>query len=156
MQRLTLMRHAEAEQNASKGDFNRALTASGQAAARIVGEHLAARGLVPDLALVSNARRAVQTWEAAQPAFPTARLELVPELYNAPAKTLLAAAKRADAGHVMLVAHNPGLQVLALELVVRARAVKQAGLALQTFPPATAAVFRFEDDAVLFETLITG
>jgi len=156
MQRLILLRHAEAEQSHSGGDFNRALTASGLAAARAIGEHLAARGLVPDLALVSTAKRTVQTWEAAQPAFPAARLELVPELYNAPAKILLAAAKRADAAHVMVLAHNPGLQVLALELTVRAGAVKQATLGLHSFPPATAAAFRFENDAVMFETLITG
>lgn len=155
MQRLILLRHAEAVQHAGGGDIHRALTARGHADARAVGEALAARGFAPDLALVSSARRAAQTWEEAGAAFPAARLQLSPGLYNAPSETLLDAAREVDAATVLVLAHNPGLQVLVLELIVRADALGQAGPDARQFPPAAAAVFSFTDGgAPVFEALI--
>jgi phosphohistidine phosphatase len=152
MQRLILLRHAEAEQNGAGGDVHRALTARGHADARAAGQALAARGFVPGLALVSSARRAVETWEAAAPAFPAARMRLEARLYNDSAEGLFAAARAAGADAVLLVAHNPGLQMLALELAVRAGA---PGLAdARQFPPAAAAVFGFAGGAPRFEALI--
>lgn len=156
MRRLILLRHAEAEQHAGGGDFHRRLTPHGQAGARAVGEALAARGFIPDLALVSGARRAFETWETARAAFPGARDQVDPHLYDAGARALLAAARAApEAGTVMVVAHNPGLQILALELAAEADALGRAGADLHHFPPATAAVFSFEDGAPVFEALIS-
>lgn len=152
MQRLILLRHAEAEQHAAGGDFHRALTARGRGDARAVGEALAVRGFAPDLVLVSSARRAVQTWEEARPALPAASVELDAGLYNAGSRALLAAAQAAEAQTaqaqtVLVVAHNPGLQILALELAAEAGAVGAAGLDLHRFAPATAAVFSFASGA---------
>jgi phosphohistidine phosphatase len=102
---------------------------------------LAARGFVPDLALVSTAVRALETWEAAAPAFPLARLELSAELYNADPDVLFAAAEAADADSVMLVAHNPGMHQLVIDLAGRADALDRIG---RGFATAAAAVFAFE------------
>jgi phosphohistidine phosphatase len=152
MRRLILLRHAEAESEAVGGDFHRGLTERGRLDARQAGTVLAARGMVPDLALVSTARRAIETWEAAAPAFPQAQLSLDPELYNAEAAELMAAVLAAEADTLMIVAHNPGLQVLSIELLTRAGARGQADLRL--FAPATAAVFAFEGVAPRFEAVI--
>lgn len=152
MQRLILLRHAEAENNASGGDIHRALTARGRADARRIGEALAAQGFSPALAVVSSARRAVETWEEAGPAFQGARMQLDPVLYNADPSELFGAANAADAEVVMIVAHNPGLHELVVDLLGRAGAFGQARSA--SFAPATAAVFDFDGRKPRFQAML--
>lgn len=151
--RLILFRHGKAESRARSGeDFDRALTERGRNDSRRMGERLAAAGLAPDLALVSSAVRALETWQAAAPAFPQARLDLRKDLYNAPPDVLLEAARDAGAESVALIAHNPGLEVLAAELMGMAEG--DAGLAAAArrgFSPASAAVFRIEGSRVVCE-----
>jgi phosphohistidine phosphatase len=60
--RLVVMRHAKAEATAPT-DHERALAARGRADAEDAGRWLRAQGVLPDAALVSDARRTVQTWE---------------------------------------------------------------------------------------------
>ena len=75
MQRLILLRHGKAESTAATGgDFERGLTESGRREAALIGHALARTGCTPDLVLVSTARRAMETWEAAQASFPKARM----------------------------------------------------------------------------------
>jgi phosphohistidine phosphatase len=61
---LILIRHAKAEVGAV--DRDRPLSARGQSDAAAVGRLLAQTGIVPDLAVVSPARRARQTWDGVQ------------------------------------------------------------------------------------------
>ena len=76
LQRLILLRHGKAESVAeSGGDFERGLTERGRRDAALIGRVLADAGITPDLALVSAARRARETWDEASPAFPHARCE---------------------------------------------------------------------------------
>lgn len=131
---LILFRHAEAEGRASSGrDFDRALTARGVADAATTGEALAAAGLHPDVALVSTARRAQQTWEEAAKALTGAGLRSMRPLYNASATVLYEAAQAAGAMSVIVVAHNPGLA----EAVAGLGGAEILG---SGFPPASAAV----------------
>ena len=119
MQRLILFRHAKAERTSPTGeDYDRPLAARGREDALLMGRVLADAGHKPDLALVSSARRTIQTWEAAATSFPAARVDLVRELFLADAEALLAAAERAGqrGETLMLLAHNPGLHDLALQL----------------------------------------
>ena len=60
---LVLMRHGKAEADGAT-DADRRLSEKGEADARAAGAWLAARGVEPDLALVSAAVRTTQTWEA--------------------------------------------------------------------------------------------
>jgi uncharacterized protein (DUF952 family)/phosphohistidine phosphatase SixA len=152
MQRLILLRHAEAEISASGGDFNRSLTARGQRAALAAGQAMAAADLVPDLVLLSPSARTVETWDAVAQALPPVRVQTDPELYHADAEGLLAAAESADGDCVMLVAHNPGLHQLALELTgIR----DSSGMArLRTFGPASASSFRMDGASARFEVAI--
>lgn len=148
MNRLILFRHAKAESDAASGeDFDRALAPRGRREASAMGAQLAALGLAPELALVSPALRTRQTWEIAAEALPAAELRLEPALYNAEAATIrrLAEAAAGGRGAVVVVAHNPGLQELALRLMLEAEAPAAALARVRhKFPPAALAVFRFD------------
>ena len=137
MAQLILLRHAKAESVSSTGrDFDRGLTERGHRDAAIMGRVLAQAGYVPDRVLVSSARRALETWEGAAPAFPAAQAEEDRALYLATREQLEEAAREGLAsGSVMIIGHNPGLHELALML---------AGAGpdrLDSFPTAAAAVF---------------
>ena len=70
MRRLLLLRHGKADRHSAGGDRERPLTRRGLEDARRVGEHLAQRGLIPQLAVASNAKRARQTLEQALDSLP--------------------------------------------------------------------------------------
>ena len=61
--RLVIVRHAKAEAQGPT-DHERRLADRGRADARAGGAWLAATGIRPDLALVSSARRALETYDA--------------------------------------------------------------------------------------------
>jgi phosphohistidine phosphatase len=159
MQRLILFRHGEALARAPSGrDIDRALTPAGEAAASRIAATLAAAGMIPDIALVSNARRTTETWACARPEFPLARMEVIPDLYNASAEAILKHAAARPEAAVMVVGHNPGLQGLALDLLrLQGASPVQIARLEARFPPATAAVFSFEDDdRPVFESVLMG
>ena len=137
MAHLILLRHAKAESVSNSGrDFDRGLTERGHRDAAIMGRVLAQAGYAPDLAMVSTARRAQETWENAAPSFPGAKLELNRSLYLASRELLAQAAEEGlAAGRLMIVGHNPGLHELALMLMGAGRDD------LDSFPTAAAAVF---------------
>jgi phosphohistidine phosphatase len=145
MDRLILFRHGKAEPDSESGeDFDRRLAPRGVAESAETGEALARLGLVPDVALVSPAARARETWAAAEAAFPKAELRLDPELYNADSGAVRQAAEAAGRGcrTLMVVGHNPGLQELTVRLLKEGSA--DPGLiarAQRQFPTAAAAVF---------------
>jgi phosphohistidine phosphatase len=145
MERLILMRHGDAESPApGLDDAERALTAEGRAESRAVGRALADAGFEPDLALVSAARRAAQTWDAAAEAFPGARARLDGSLYAATSTRLAAAVREAaaDGRTLMLVGHNPGIHQLAVHLARQAGAsARQVRPLYDRFPTGSAAVF---------------
>ena len=75
-------------------------------------------GLLPDLVLVSSARRTLQTLAALEPWDDPPQIEPLDALYLAPAADLLEAIHHAapTARCVLLVGHNPGLHDLAMML----------------------------------------
>ncbi|MGH7027784.1 SixA phosphatase family protein [Brevundimonas sp.] len=144
MQRLILMRHAKAEKTAPGGDIDRPLSKHGRDDALAMGRALAERGLRPDMALVSSARRTHQTWDAVSESMGDVEAHLLPALYNASADTLRRAIEAAEdeAGCLLLVAHNPGVHQLAVEYLIESAASpsvldKMSG----GFPTGAAAVF---------------
>jgi phosphohistidine phosphatase len=156
MQRLILLRHGEAEANSTSGrDLDRALTGGGVAAVSRAAKALAAAKAIPDLALVSAARRTRETWQAAQPSFPLSKVLFKSEIYNADVSALLAMAAESDARTVMIVGHNPAIQGLALDLLARQGADAALTARVEArFPPATAAVFSFDDGQPELEALL--
>ena len=156
MDRLILFRHGEAERPSAAGrDFDRTLDALGRTETRAVAAELARRGLIPDLALVSAAQRTRETWAEMAAVFPNAEVEFDMALYNADSEALLAAARAADPSTVILIAHNPGIHLLAAYLAQSAEAEFRKRLD-RGFPTGGAAAFRFkpsgkaECEAVVF------
>ncbi|HVY15660.1 MAG TPA: histidine phosphatase family protein [Rhodopila sp.] len=120
MRQLLLLRHAKSSwDDASISDRDRPLNARGRKAA--VAMRLAMRdlGLLPDVVLLSPARRTIETLEALEPWDETPLIEPMESLYLADPTRLLAALHGVaeTARSVMLVAHNPGLHDLAMMLV---------------------------------------
>lgn len=139
MDRLILLRHGKAEADAPTGqDFDRALTSRGRRDVAIIAQKLAEAGYAPDLALVSPAARAKETWEEAAPYFPDAQVEWAPALYHIDPQGILDLAMGQTPGAVMIVGHNPGLGELAAFLAREARHGEMI-----SFPTAAAAIVDF-------------
>ena len=125
--RITLIRHAEAGDDAPRDDA-RALTARGRQDARRMGRGLARRGVTFSLIVTSPLVRAVQTAEivAAQVGYRERVLvtdALVPEAPVSQVVSFLAslAGTPEATPSVALVAHEPILSALAAELTRRPR-----------------------------------
>jgi phosphohistidine phosphatase len=141
MPRLLLVRHAEAVQHAPQGDRERPLTARGYADAARLGAYFRACGLIPDLALVSPARRARDTLDAILQELPQRPVSWESEasLYNADVNTLLDLLGRTEdlVKTVLVVGHNPGVSEFARFLVSQESALPRH------FPAPCLAVIRF-------------
>jgi phosphohistidine phosphatase len=145
---LILLRHGEAEKAAPSGrDTDRELTEKGRADAKAAGAALAERGLSPDVALVSTAIRAQETWEHAALSLADVEVELDAGLYNASDDRILAAAEGAEAESVIVVAHNPGMAELVDALArISADSAAARRFADVGFPPGAVAVFSRTDE----------
>jgi len=145
MQRLILMRHAEAERASGSGrDRDRDLSARGRSDAALMGRALAARGVRPDLALVSPANRTQQTWDLVHDAMGDVQVRGDEPLYNGSADTLRRAVEGVEdeAGCLLVVAHNPGVHLLAVEYLVESAASPSVLDRMSGgFPPGAAALF---------------
>ena len=116
MARIILLRHGKAEMpSIDCSDFDRPLNARGTQNAAAIGKFLASHKLLPELVLVSPARRTLQTcdqvnqeWQDRIP------VRLVDSLYEASAQTVLSAIfdNAGDCRSVMVIGHNPSLVVL--------------------------------------------
>lgn len=154
--RLILLRHGKAEQRSASGhDFDRALTERGRTECRRTGARLAEAGFTIELALVSAAVRARQTWDEAGLAFREAMVEHRRDLYQASAGELLEEAGASGVANVAVVGHNPSIHALAYELAARGKADPVLERRLhEGFPTAAAAVFRFEGGAAFCEAVM--
>jgi phosphohistidine phosphatase len=120
MRRLLLLRHAKTERpEPGERDRDRRLTKRGRDDAPLIGAYMARHGLVPDLALVSPATRAEETWALVAKTLPTAPKVMEEEgIYNAGRDKLIGIIRKARDAHVLLVVgHNPGLHELAVSLI---------------------------------------
>jgi phosphohistidine phosphatase len=120
MRRLMLLRHAKTERaQPGERDRDRKLTKRGRNDAPIIGAYMAHHGLVPDLALVSPAIRARETWALLSDCFPKKPKAVSEErIYNAePQKLMDLVAETERAKSLVLVGHNPGLHDLAVQLI---------------------------------------
>lgn len=119
MRRLMLLRHAKTERaEPSERDRDRKLTKRGRGDAPVIGAYMAHHDLVPDLALVSPAERARETWSLVAAAFDkTPRTEIDDRIYNAsPRKLLELVSEPRKARKLLIIGHNPSLHEFALQL----------------------------------------
>lgn len=113
LENLVLFRHGKAQRPYdAPDDFSRELTERGCDDALAQALRLKAMGFVPDIACVSTALRASQTWDQAASVFENCKTKLTRELYHASADKYLEVAKETLANNVIIVAHDPGLHEL--------------------------------------------
>ena len=145
MPQLLLLRHAKSSwDDPGTTDHARPLNARGHRAAAAMRAAMRGMGLAPGLVLVSSARRTLQTVEALAPWPVTPRVQPLDSLYLASAEQLLDALRGVDPAlaSVLVVAHNPGLHDLALQLDAGAEG-RSARLA-EGYPTAALAEFTVE------------
>ncbi|MFE2553533.1 SixA phosphatase family protein [Streptomyces sp. NPDC059355] len=115
--RLVILRHAKSAWPDGVPDHDRPLGPRGLRDAPAAGRLLARSFGVPDLVLCSPARRTRETWDLAAAELdrmPPVRHD--PRLYAADAQDLLDVVREVspEAGTLLLVGHNPGLEDLVL------------------------------------------
>lgn len=142
MKTLLLLRHAKSSwDDESVPDHDRPLNRRGKKSAPMMGRLILKEGLTPERIYSSTAVRARKTAEAvARTCRVRDRLELVENLYLAPAGTLLAEAQSRTpepVERVLLVGHNPGMEDL----------VEALSGHRERFPTAALAVFELGIDA---------
>ena len=146
MTTLTLLRHAKSRWDKSElADFDRPLAPRGIEAAPAMGRFMQSRAIVPKLVLCSPARRARQTLDLVLPFLsPRPEVKVEADLYPAAPEDMLGVIHAIPDvyDHVMLVAHNPGLQTLAQDLTGPGTNALVADLA-DKFPTAALAVLEF-------------
>jgi phosphohistidine phosphatase len=119
MKTLTLLRHAKSDwDDPVQRDFDRPLNNRGRRAARTVGHEMKRLGLAFDLCVASPAMRVRETLAEVESAFGPLTPEFDQRLYLADPDTLLdrVRAASAEAERLLLVGHNPGLEMLVLSL----------------------------------------
>jgi phosphohistidine phosphatase len=134
---LALVRHAKSDWGDPEiADHDRPLNARGLRDAPAMAARVTATGWRPDVIVASTALRARTTAEAFGAALGVA-VDLDDDLYGAPADALLERAARTGAAAVMVVAHDPGMTVLASRL---------SGEAIAHMPTCAVATFTWDDD----------
>lgn len=114
--RLVLIRHAKSDWgDPGLDDHDRPLNDRGLRDAPRMAAALAATGFRPDAILSSTATRATTTADFFSGALGVP-VEQQERLYGAPASVLLRAAAERDVRSVVVVAHDPGMSVLAGQL----------------------------------------
>jgi phosphohistidine phosphatase len=119
MHQLLLLRHAKSSwDNAAMPDRDRPLNKRGWRNAVAIRHALREFGLIPDLILVSTARRTLETMTALEPWDDTPLVEPLDDLYLAHEARLLATlqAVAETVRSVLLIGHNPGMHDLAVRL----------------------------------------
>ena len=138
MRTLLLMRHAKSAWNdPTMTDHERPLNDRGLRDGPRMGQWMVDHGLVPDVVLCSTARRASETADGVLGVISfEGRLEHFDDLYHASPRSILEVIREnaGDAGCVLVICHNPGIEEL----------VERLGGEYERMP--TAAVARFEHD----------
>src|SRR5690606_2146362 len=133
MSLVLLLRHARAARAVpGMADFDRPLEQRGLSDARAAGEWMAAAGYRPDLVLCSAAQRTRETWTCIEPALgePRDGVFFMRQLFNGDADAYLDAIRTADADSVLVIGHNPMIELTARMLI------DEAGLGRDDCPAA--------------------
>lgn len=146
MRQLLLLRHAKSSwDDPALPDHARPLNARGRRAAAAMAGAMRGLGMRPELILVSSSRRTLQTLEGLGTLDGQPRIEPMDDLYLAPWTRLLETLREVPQAvcSVLLIAHNPGLHDLALNLAGQDQS--EPGLALaEAYPTAALAEFTLE------------
>ena len=140
---LYLLRHAKSSWDEQLiADHDRPLAPRGRKDARAMCEHLRTLADPPQLVLCSSSVRTRQTLEAIAPSIPDAHVEIEDGIYAATASALLTRLGEVDdeISAAMVIAHNPGIEELALRLSGNGAGIHAAG----KFPTCALATLTFD------------
>lgn len=150
MKRLGLLRHAKSEEHQPSGrDFDRGLNAKGRRAAAAMGRSMTRIQPPFDRVIASSAVRAQETIDIVLGAMgrsaPVDRVD-VKALYLADPEQLIDSAVEhgGDTETLLLVAHNPGLEELLLQLVPADPADELRAIAERKFPTGAFALIELD------------
>jgi phosphohistidine phosphatase len=113
---LYVLRHAKSSwDDPELSDHERPLAPRGRKAAELLAEHLRKEAIQPQLVLSSSARRTQETLDRVDP---TGERVIEDELYGATAGSWIERLNRVpeETESVMVIGHNPALQMLVLAL----------------------------------------
>jgi phosphohistidine phosphatase len=113
---LFVLRHAKSSwDDPGLDDHDRPLAPRGRRAAKLLADHVRAEHIEPTQVLCSSARRTRETYEGVAPG---GELLIEPGLYGASSEDLIERLRRVpeSARSVMVIGHNPALQMLVLRL----------------------------------------
>ncbi len=151
---LLLMRHAKSSWNdPTLSDFDRRLNKRGKNAAPRVGIHIREMDVTPDHVLCSAAQRARETWVSVQEVLgDEINVKLMKSLYLASPSQLLRAihAVPSPVARLLVIAHNPGIQELAVRLEGDPKDARTRALSNQMrtkFPTAALAILTVDADS---------
>jgi phosphohistidine phosphatase len=114
---LFVLRHAKSSwDNPGLDDHERPLAPRGHHAVKLLGKHLRTAGVAPEQVLCSSARRTRETLAGVDP---TGERVVERGLYSASAHDVLVRLRQVSASteSVMVVGHNPAMQMLVLRLI---------------------------------------
>ncbi len=147
---LFLLRHAKSSwDNPSLADFDRPLAPRGLAASKAMSAYLKMADVNPGLVLCSPAARARATLAGIRQAFGEKTvLQFDERIYHADASDLLALLHgiHDSVASVMLIGHNPAMEMLALQLGYHGDAEASARMATK-FPTAALAILVVENQS---------
>jgi len=114
--RLYVLRHVKSSwDEPGRPDHDRPLAPRGRKALKVLADYVSSHEIHPDLVLCSSARRTLDTLAGIAP---TGAHLIERPLYDASADQLIERLRRipADTGSVMVIGHNPAMQMLVLKL----------------------------------------
>lgn len=119
MKRLILIRHAKSGwDDVMADDHARVLTDRGRSAAHAIGTWLKNNSYWPDIILVSDAARTIETHQHLCAGLGDApETKFHPTLYHASHTTIIDLVKKQTAQTIAVIAHNPGIAMAAHSLV---------------------------------------
>lgn len=153
MKTLYLLRHAKSSwSDHAMDDHDRPLNRRGQQNAPMMGQFMRKSGYLPDKILCSTARRTAETLSLLVPYIgDQTPVRFERDLYLASSDAMLERIQRADpsSDRLLVVAHNPGMEHLAADLICRDKLDENAEL-LETliakYPTAALTVIEFDND----------
>jgi len=151
MKRLSLLRHAKSSWgDPGERDFDRPLNARGRDAAPLMGAFMAKKDLAPDFIMCSTAARTRETLGLLVPRLRTEPVvEFRDDFYLAEPAVMINAVRAADAkyGHILIIAHNPGMEMLAMRLCdPESSDIAALARIAEKYPTAALATFRGPDN----------
>lgn len=150
MRTLYLLRHAKSSwEDSSLADHDRPLAPRGRRAAPAMGRLMREEGFVPELVLCSTSERTRTTWARVAPFLgDDLQVEFDRELYGASAGRLLQIVRDLtdDVSRVLLIGHNPGLEMLANALAGEEGPADELARMRRKFPTAALAVLAADEE----------